>query len=266
MTAAPTVTSEYSTLTPLQIRLATHRDHSLYPDNPVVTVLGALALTGAEDIADIGCGDGRFLAHLATSGHAGRIVGADNSPAMVAAAAAITGVDAYRCDAAALPFLADTFDIVTARHMLYHLPDPHAALTEFARITRPGGRVAVTVNHPGTAAHTREIIEHRARQHGIEPAPELVNTVNSTTLPDIMTRVFGAVDIARFDNALVFTEPTPLIRFATSLFAFCGITEDHPARDEIAAVVAADITDWFATRPGQQFRDPKGYILATATI
>src|SRR2546425_706692 len=108
----------------------------------------------------------------------------------------------------ALPFPPDTFDIVTARHMLYHLPDPHAALVEFARITRPRGRVAVTVNHPGTAARTREIIERRARQHGLQPAPELVNTVNSTTLPDIMTRVFGSVDITRFDNALVFTEPT----------------------------------------------------------
>ena len=39
-----------------------------------------------------------------------------------------------------------SFDTVIANHMLYHLDDPPAALREFARVLRPGGRVALATN------------------------------------------------------------------------------------------------------------------------
>ncbi|WP_228798196.1 MULTISPECIES: class I SAM-dependent methyltransferase [Nocardia] len=118
-TTEPSLTSEYATINPLQVRIDTHARHSEHPDDPVATVLATLALTGGEGLADIGCGDGRFLAHLAEHGHRGRLVGLDNAPAMVAAADTIPGVEGVLGDAQALPFADDEFDAVTARHMLY---------------------------------------------------------------------------------------------------------------------------------------------------
>ncbi|MGK8465520.1 class I SAM-dependent methyltransferase [Nocardia cyriacigeorgica] len=118
-TTEPSLTSEYATTTPLQVRIDTHARHSEHPDHPVGTVLAALALTGSEDLADIGCGDGRFLARLAEHRHRGRLVGLDNSTAMVSAADAIPGVEGVLGGAEALPFADDEFDVVTARHMLY---------------------------------------------------------------------------------------------------------------------------------------------------
>ncbi|WP_369797526.1 trans-aconitate 2-methyltransferase [Nocardia sp. CNY236] len=61
--------------------------------------MAALALTGSEDLADIGCGDGRFLAQLAEQGHHGRLVGLDNSTAMVAAADTVPGIEGVLGDA-----------------------------------------------------------------------------------------------------------------------------------------------------------------------
>lgn len=46
-------------------------------------------------------------------------------------------------DAQALPFPAQTFDAVTISFGLRNIPDPAAALSEFARVTRPGGRLVV---------------------------------------------------------------------------------------------------------------------------
>jgi SAM-dependent methyltransferase len=51
-----------------------------------------------------------------------------------------------QCDAARLPFRDGSFDTVIANHVLYHLDDPDAALREFARVLRLGGRLAVAVD------------------------------------------------------------------------------------------------------------------------
>lgn len=265
-TTGPTLSSEYATTTPLQVRIDTHARHSEHPDDPISAVLDALDLTGAEAVADIGCGDGRFLAHLAEHGHRGRLIGVDNATAMVATAGALPGVEAVLGQAEELPFADNEFDTTTARHMLYHVPDPERALHEFRRITRPGGTVVVTVNHPATCARTRQLVLDRAAEHGLTPVEDMINHVDSDTLPMMMTTVFDDVRIQPVDNALVFDTPTPLIRFAEALFSFCGIDTASNHRDAILAAVTADITEWFTTHPGECWRDPKGYIVATATV
>jgi SAM-dependent methyltransferase len=262
----PSLSSEYASTSPLQVRIDTHARHSERDDDPVAAVLDALALTGTEALADIGCGDGRFLAHLATHGHRGRLVGLDTSTAMVAAAAQLPGVDGVLGNAENLPFDDDEFEATTARHMLYHVPDPDRALRELRRVTRPGGRVIVTVNHPATCARTRQLVCDRATEHGLTPVADMVNTVHSGTLPTLMSAVFGDIGIHRYDNALAFDTAPPLIRFAEALFSFCGIDADSHCRADILDAVTADIHDWFRTHPGQSWRDPKGYIVATATI
>lgn len=81
-------------------------------------------------------------------GPAGRLVGLDASQVMIAEAqrraqerhAPITFEVA---DVQALPFPDGTFDVYRADVQLEHLPDPMRALTEMARVTRPGGRIAV---------------------------------------------------------------------------------------------------------------------------
>src|SRR5262249_57463667 len=46
-------------------------------------------------------------------------------------------------DMYALPFEADSFDVVTIHHVLHYADDPAAALSETARVVRPGGLVLV---------------------------------------------------------------------------------------------------------------------------
>ncbi|MBF6100529.1 hypothetical protein IU510_20945 [Nocardia cyriacigeorgica] len=147
-----------------------------------------------------------------------------------------------------------------------HVPDPYQALRELRRITRLGGRVAVSVNHPATCARTRQLVIDRATEYGLAPAACMVNDVNSQTLPKMMNAVFGVVRVHQHDNALVFDTPEPLIRFAEALFSFCGVDAASPHRAAILGAVTTDIHDWFTTHPGQRWRDPKGYIVATAAV
>jgi SAM-dependent methyltransferase len=50
-----------------------------------------------------------------------------------------------QASALALPFATGTFDRVIASEVLEHIPDDGAALSELARVLRPGGTLAVTV-------------------------------------------------------------------------------------------------------------------------
>src|SRR5690606_31726508 len=71
----------------------------------------------------------------------GTVVGVDLTPAMVVVAAgrgpAVLG------DARRLPVGAGVADGVLAAGLINHLPDPRAGLRELARVTRPGGRLAL---------------------------------------------------------------------------------------------------------------------------
>ena len=46
-------------------------------------------------------------------------------------------------DAENLPFTARVFDLVVCRHVLWTLPHPEAAVAEWVRVLRPGGRLVV---------------------------------------------------------------------------------------------------------------------------
>ncbi|MGI5219309.1 class I SAM-dependent methyltransferase [Nocardia sp. CA-290969] len=264
---SPSLDTEYADLTPLQVRIATHQRHSENPDDPVAAVLTALGLTGSEALADIGCAAAGFLAHLRETGHTGRLVGVDTSPTMVAAAAMVAGVTAIHGEAGKLPLQDAQFDVCTARHMLYHVTDPLVALSGFRRITRPGGMVAVTVNHAGACHRTHELVAAHARNYGLTPPQGMINhTVTSENLSDMMQDVFGNTTIEAHDNALVFDQPAPLIAFAEALFTFCGIAADSPHRVQILTDITTDIEQWFIAHPNQLWRDSKGYTVATSII
>lgn len=258
--------TEYLDPSPLRVRIDTHEHFSERADRPTEDVLDALDLSGGEYLADIGCGDARFLAGLVAAGHRGPLIGVDTSPVMVAAADTLPGVRGILADAERMPFEDNTFDAVTARHMLYHVADPKAALDEFRRTTRPGGAVAVVVNHPATCPRTTELVAAHADTYGIEHDDHFRATVDSESLPQLMAEVFGAFDLHRCDNALVFDSAEPLVRFAESLFAFHGIAVDHPDRDAILADLRSDVTEWFEAHPGAVWRDPKGYVVAAARV
>ncbi|MEV0248466.1 class I SAM-dependent methyltransferase [Nocardia sp. NPDC050712] len=258
--------AEYADPTALRVRIETHRRFSEHPHDPQADVLAAIDLAGTEYLADIGCGDARFLASLAEAGHQGPLVGVDTAATMVAAAAIIPGVRGILADATRMPFEDNTFDILTARHMLYHVPEPAAALTEFRRTTKPGGTVVLVVNRPGNTPRIRELITAHAATYGIDPTTAPPYTVDSESLPPLLEAAFGTAQLLYRDNALVFETPEPLIRFAESLFTFDGITPGHPARPAILTDLTADIEDWFRYHPGEAWRDPKGYLVATSKV
>ncbi|MGB7408980.1 MAG: metalloregulator ArsR/SmtB family transcription factor [Pontixanthobacter sp.] len=121
------------------------------------------ALTGQPmgDMLDIGTGSGRMAELFAP--HADHVVALDKSLDMLRVARAklqnlpADSVELVQGDFAALPFAAHRFDTVMLHQVLHFAQQPAAAMAEAARVTRPGGRIAIV----DFAAHTREELRDR---------------------------------------------------------------------------------------------------------
>jgi demethylmenaquinone methyltransferase / 2-methoxy-6-polyprenyl-1,4-benzoquinol methylase len=93
---------------------------------------------------DVAAGPGNVAVELMAQG-ADEVVALDLSLAMLREGArrGHAGITWVNGDAGRLPFPDATFDVVTISFGLRNVPDPPQALAEFARVTRPGGRVVV---------------------------------------------------------------------------------------------------------------------------
>jgi len=97
-------------------------------------------------VLDAGCGTGAMGLILSEMGHT--VTGLDLSEKMMEIArekADANGLSMtfVRGDAESLSFVDDTFDVVVNRHLLWTLPHPKQALSEWKRVVRPGGMVVV---------------------------------------------------------------------------------------------------------------------------
>ncbi len=74
------------------------------------------------------------------------VTGIDVAPERIEHARQLAPAAVFRTgDIQALPYPDGVFDVVTSFQSILHVTNPLAALREAARVTRPGGRVAVTV-------------------------------------------------------------------------------------------------------------------------
>jgi SAM-dependent methyltransferase len=200
-------------------------------------VLDLAALTGAETVVDVGCGNGIYLAGLARRGHRGPTIGVDLSPGMLVAArpgAPAAGLAVG--DAAALPVADGQADVTLAPHMLYHVPDPAAAVAEFRRITRPGGRLLVVLNGNDHLTELRELITSTAAAMGFPAgaAAAVQDTYTVMTLDvgaELLSGVFTSVRRHDFTGELRLPAVEPVASYVASMRA-------HTVPDPAAFVAA----------------------------
>ncbi len=141
-------------------------------------------LQPGQRLLDVGCGPGTITVDLAALLDPGEVIGVDNVAGVLDKARAYAtergrrNVRFEQGDAYALPFDADSFDVVYAHQVLQHVARPVDALREMFRVLRPGGLVAVRDADYGTMIHAPtdpridlwlELYHTVARSNGGEP-------------------------------------------------------------------------------------------------
>ncbi|MEV6162168.1 class I SAM-dependent methyltransferase [Streptomyces sp. NPDC052052] len=152
---------------------------SRFPDDgpAFAAAVGSLALGPGDVVLDAGCGTGRALPALrAAVGPGGTVVGMDLTAAMLESAVR-AGRDRsgtlLLADAARLPLRTESLDAVFAAGLISHLSRPGPDLSEWARVVRTGGQLALF--HPiGRAAlaarHGRRLTDDDLRaEHNLRP-------------------------------------------------------------------------------------------------
>lgn len=114
------------------------------------SIIGGLPLQGGERVLDAGCGDGFFTGLLAERLPHGEVIGLDTSPAFLDAAAARLKpmlargqVKLVQGDVNDLPFDDGGLDAILSAHSMQSYPSIPHVLTEFRRVLRPGGLLAI---------------------------------------------------------------------------------------------------------------------------
>ena len=126
--------------------------------------LAALAAIAHSDwvAGDLGCGTGQVSSALAP--FVQRVIGVDSSAAMLQAAkrrlAGFDNVDLRRGEVETLPIDDGRLDLAVLMLVLHHVPEPHKALSDVARVLKPGGRIVVGDMLPHDRENYRQQMGH----------------------------------------------------------------------------------------------------------
>jgi len=107
------------------------------------------------EILEIGCASGEYLVALRDRGGF-KVKGVELSP-YAAKKAGEKGLDVSVGTLEEAGFGDESFDLIVARHVLEHLPDPCATLFEMGRILKPGGKFLAII--PNAATFERAIFK-----------------------------------------------------------------------------------------------------------
>ena len=237
------------------------------------------ALEPGADVLDVACGPGTITVDLAGRvGDTGSVVGVDAASDVIQRADALLaegGSGNCRFEVAdvyELRFADDTFDIAHAHQLLKHLTDPVAALLEMARVTKPGGLIAVSeADYGGMIWAPRDGLLDRwmALYHDITDANEVQADAGRYLLG--WAQHAGLTDIHAGSSTWTFATDASRAwwselwadRVVESSYATEALRHGLSSVEELAAI--ADAWRRWATQADAYFVVPHGELLITVS-
>jgi arsenite methyltransferase len=169
-------------------------------------------------VLDVGCGTGFPLLELAQRlGRTSTVCGIDTWDLALERARLkariwqVPNVTIRKADAAALPFAAEEFDLVVSNLGINNFADPEKVLKECARVTKAGGKVALTTNLQGHMGEFYDVFEKTLRDVGDDRS--LQNLGNHIEKRATITGLKKLFETAGFDLSRIH-EDLAVMRFA----------------------------------------------------
>ena len=238
------VSHQYRDSSNLDARIALHQRFSVTTQSFRGWVFGRLELTPGLRILEVGCGSGDLWLENITRIGSLDLTLSDLSPGMVSEARDrlnpfIPTTQFLVADIQALPFDDRRFDVVTANHMLYHVPDRQTAIAEVWRVLKPGGRFLAVTNGENHFLELREMVARFA------PGFEALLTDRAFSLQnggEQLAEVFPQPTTSIFEDRLVITESQPVVDYLKSIASFDGDAQQilQQIEESVAEEIAQD--------------------------
>ncbi|MBJ3790001.1 class I SAM-dependent methyltransferase, partial [Bacillus sp. OA1] len=179
------------------------------------------------------------------------------SEAMLAEAAKTNNLIEWKQgDASKLPFETNCYDLIIARHMLYHVKDVEKTIQGFHKVIRPSGTLLATTNSSVTLPR---IVEMCNRMLDAFDLPKTTSSVTPFCLEngkEILQSVFPTVEETVIHNALVFHHATPIVNYISSMFPSLNIPDNTYLHAEMKVWLKEEVENELSLHNGI-WRDPK---------
>jgi len=148
-------------------------------DDALFVLLRAIVEVHPTRLLDAACGDGWITSMISVP----EVVGVDAS-AIAVEAARSRGLDAREADVSKLPFDDGSFDVVLCSYALAHVKNRRKAISELARVLRPGGRFLGVYSGP----------DHLGELWDVLGVP-MESTFDLSSGPDQLAEAFERVEL-----------------------------------------------------------------------
>jgi SAM-dependent methyltransferase len=183
-------------------------------------VVDAVAEVRPSRILEVGCGEGelaeRLMAELDVE-----VIAIDQSDRMAELTRARC-VDARVADVQALPFADDSFDVVVAAWMLFHVPSLDRALREIVRVLRAGGRLVATTNWS----------DHLQEMYDLVGAERVELPFGAENGTELLQEQFATVERRDADGTVTFSSRDAIRRYLESSDRLAAYAANVPELDE----------------------------------
>jgi len=226
-------------------------EHALFARHRLSALTWVEPLDADMIVLDVACGAGHAAEQIAP--HVRQVVGLDLTPTLLALGASrlahtgVANVLLQEGNAAALPFLDESFDLVMCRSALHHFADPGQTVAEMARVCRPNGRVVV-LDMVAPSAEVRDAFDDVHRR--IDPSH--AGALLEDELADLLRDRVGS---------LTYAETLPPFRVAID-----HILTDAADRDAVHAGLDADLRGGAPTGLLPQLEDGRVQVSITSTV
>ncbi|GJM42179.1 MAG: hypothetical protein DHS20C20_24610 [Ardenticatenaceae bacterium] len=241
--------NQYRDSSNLNARAELHRQFSTAKVDWHPWVFDLARLEPGMRVLECGCGPGWFWRGNVTRIPEGcEITLTDLSPGMVAEAEAALAESGHQfsfqpANIQALDFADETFDVVVANHMLYHVPDLAQGLAEVRRVLKPNGRLIAATNGDQHMKELAQLVPEEVRQMAVslrmrgKVGQLSFRLENGRTL---LEPYFAQVERPLYEDSLWVTEVEPLLAYAFSMLR-PGKDVPETAVDQLRDLWAAKI-------------------------
>ena len=244
----------------LALRIETHRRVSERADDTPEWVVNLLAPEAGALVLDAGAGNGGYHPTLERRGL--RVLAVERSMGMIRSVTS-SRATFVAADVQALPLPTNAVDYSMANHMPYHVPYIPRALTELARVTRPGGQVALATNGDRRESPLQQVHERAVRELGIDADVAITTDRFGDHNLGQVRRVFPSAQKFVHENALVFPKAEPVLAY----YASGPVDSVREPTDETRRELVTRVDELIRQRiaAAGEFRIPKRVVCYVAT-
>lgn len=206
------VKTQYASTDRLDTRISIHAKYSRIKQPFSTWIASQQHFQPGDNILELGCGTGAIWKDVTLPAGC-RLTLTDLSPAMLETTRSNTrhlSASYALCDAQALPYPNESFDVVIAHMMLYHVPDIDKAFREIHRVLKPHGRLyAATSGEHGIVETVLDLLQL--------PGNALNHRFTLQNGAQQLHRYFSHVQIASRSDMLDVTNLSDLLQYLRSM-------------------------------------------------